>query len=164
MKTPGRRPRRGRLRPILRRRSLRTGRPRLLSLGAPRLRRSSGGLRVGALEDEAAPVHPDAVLLGFGLDEHIASLFPGSTGVDAALALSGEALPVRLTPDPLPPEAPFARITLTMGSLVRTLQAARAAAEVTTPLRVLLGQQQVPVIAYILQEAQDDASDHTNSL
>jgi 6-phosphogluconolactonase len=48
-----------------------------------------------------------------GGDGHIASLFPNTDPrVD-------DPLPVRrLTPDPLPPEAPFDRISLTMPSLL----------------------------------------------
>jgi 6-phosphogluconolactonase len=51
--------------------------------------------------------------LGMGADGHIASLFPNTDPrVDAKEAV------VRLTPDPLPPEAPFDRISLTMPSLL----------------------------------------------
>ena len=53
------------------------------------------------------------VWLGMGADGHIASLFPNTDPqVDA-----GEKV-VRLTPDPLPPEAPFDRISLTLPSLL----------------------------------------------
>ena len=53
------------------------------------------------------------VWLGMGADGHIASLFPNTDPqVDA-----GEQV-VRLTPDPLPPEAPFDRISLTLPSLL----------------------------------------------
>jgi 6-phosphogluconolactonase len=55
----------------------------------------------------------DLVWLGMGADGHVASLFPNT---DPRVE---ERAPIRrLTPDPLPPEAPFDRITLTLPSLL----------------------------------------------
>ena len=51
--------------------------------------------------------------LGMGADGHIASLFPNTDPrADAPQRI------VRLTPDPLPPEAPFDRISLTIPALL----------------------------------------------
>lgn len=53
------------------------------------------------------------VWLGMGTDGHIASLFPNTDP-----AVDDDQWLRRLTPDPLPPEAPFDRLTLTMPALL----------------------------------------------
>jgi 6-phosphogluconolactonase len=73
------------------------------------------GAKVVALEPDLDVPAFDLVWLGMGEDGHIASLFPNT---DPQMA-DPQSIRV-LTPDPLPPHAPFDRITLTLPALVRT--------------------------------------------
>jgi len=73
------------------------------------------GARVVALAEGLSPPHFALAWLGMGTDGHIASLFPNTDPqVDAPHALR------RLTPDPLPPEAPFDRLSLTIPALLNS--------------------------------------------
>ena len=95
--------------------------------------------------------------LGMGADGHIASLFPNSD------PLVDDPQMIRmLTPDPLPPEAPYDRITLTIPALLasdellfvirggdkRALFEAAARSENDLPVARLLGAAQQPVTCF----------------
>lgn len=73
------------------------------------------GAKVISLLDEKEIPHFALVRLGMGGDGHIASLFPNTDPQVNDLLLVR-----RLTPDPLPPEAPFDRITLTIPALLNS--------------------------------------------
>lgn len=71
------------------------------------------GAQVTALTPDSVPPHFALAWLGMGGDGHVASLFPNTDPrADDALKVR------RLTPDPLPPEAPFDRVSLTIPALL----------------------------------------------
>ena len=69
--------------------------------------------RIVPLAESSCPPHFALAWLGMGGDGHIASLFPSSNP-----RADDPRLVRRLTPDPLPPEAPFERLTLTIPALL----------------------------------------------
>ncbi|MDT8438841.1 MAG: 6-phosphogluconolactonase [Wenzhouxiangellaceae bacterium] len=61
----------------------------------------------------------DACLLGMGGDGHFASLFPGTANLAQGLDSDNPESVIVVHPDPLPTEAPFARISLTLAAIAR---------------------------------------------
>ncbi|OJW62038.1 MAG: 6-phosphogluconolactonase [Sphingomonadales bacterium 63-6] len=115
------------------------------------------GAKVTALTPEGEPPYFALAWLGMGGDGHIASLFPNTDPrADDALRVR------RLTPDPLPPEAPFDRVSLTIPALLdsdailfvirgedkRTLFAAAAVGENDLPVARLLSAARQPVTCF----------------
>lgn len=115
------------------------------------------GAEVVALSVMEAVPHFALAWLGMGGDGHVASLFPNTD------PRSDDALRVRMiTPDPLPPEAPFDRITLTLPALLdsdellfvirgadkRALFEAAARGENDLPVARLLGAATQPVTCF----------------
>lgn len=115
------------------------------------------GAKVVALDEAVRPPRFALAWLGMGSDGHIASLFPNTD------PQTGDPLAVRrLMPDPLPPEAPFARLSLTIPALLnsdavifvirgaekRALFEAAARGESDLPVARLLAAAQQPVLCF----------------
>jgi len=84
----------------------------------------TAGVAHGAAEAAAAnallgdfPWPAAATLVGMGGDGHIASLFPGAAALPAGLDPAGGERAIAMRPDPLPADAPFERISLTLPAL-----------------------------------------------
>ena len=112
----------------------------------------------------------DVLVLGMGADGHTASLFAG--GLELAqvldLACPQACLPMHL--DPLPDNAPFARVTQTLAQLLRsrqlvlpvvgddklaTLRLALQARSERLPISCVLHQAQAPVALWVVEPASE---------
>jgi 6-phosphogluconolactonase len=80
--------------------------------GALRRALAGTGARLDPLREGAAPPAFDLVWNGMGADGHVASIFP-----NLDMRAEGEPAVVAAIPDPLPPEAPFPRLTLNLAAL-----------------------------------------------
>ncbi|MBJ6121225.1 6-phosphogluconolactonase [Sphingomonas mollis] len=76
--------------------------------------KAAGGSADALMQDLHWPL--DFCLLGMGGDGHTASIFPGPD-LDEALNGPRERRALGVMPDPLPPEAPVARVTLSRASI-----------------------------------------------
>jgi 6-phosphogluconolactonase len=78
--------------------------------------KAAGNSADALLQDMKWP--PDVALLGVGGDGHTASIFPGPD-LDAALSAPKTRRAIGVMPDPLPKEAPVARVTLTRAAILQ---------------------------------------------
>ena len=113
------------------------------NVGALRRGLAGTGSTVQPLTEATLPPHFDLAWIGMGSDGHVASLFPSSDPDPQAPAGV-----VRLTPDPLPPEAPYARLSLTLAALADSdtiILVARGAAKRAVLEAAARGENDLPV-------------------
>jgi len=102
------------------------------------------------------PWPADITILGMGTDGHTASWFPGAAQLAAALASGGARRCIALWPEPLPEEAPYPRLTLSLPAVLdsrRILVMLAGEAKRTTYERAMAGEDEraMPVRAVLRQ-------------
>lgn len=127
---------------------------------------TDGYRTVGVQADEMLHAQPwplDLVWLGMGADGHTASVFPGPDYAAALDAASGRRA-VGVRPEPLPPEAPVDRVTLTAPAIA-TARRCILVMEGDTKRRVLdtalaEGERSAYPIAHVLQQCNGEVPVH----
>jgi 6-phosphogluconolactonase len=113
--------------------------------------------------ETAAHSAPDVLVIGMGEDGHMASLFPGAPELPAALKMDSSDRLVHIIPDPLPPHAPFPRLSMTFSAMMQAqaiyvllcgrtklavYEQALSANPLDMPIAAVLQQTKVPVAIY----------------
>jgi 6-phosphogluconolactonase len=124
------------------------------------------GAEFRPLEAVCPVAAPDVVLLGFGADGHVASIFRSGEGMETARKDRSDVI-AYVTPDLPSPESPLARITFTNWALlnpkriilagagpdkIEALDRASLADPGESPLAGLLAQQITPVSAFVCSQ------------